>query len=183
WFNIDSSYLLCELELYNQQKYPFVEKTFNQFKGDIVLWWSHNSGAAPELSRISCQLFGICVTTASVERLFSTMGFLHSPLRCNLKVTTASTSSVLSEQEQLPEKTDDGGIYEDITLEGNWDVTINEWEELLINEEPEEEQDNLDEDEIDFLNIDIETHPAENQTVKWKLSELFVPNLPFSFDN
>ncbi|CAG8440629.1 13253_t:CDS:2, partial [Cetraspora pellucida] len=47
--------------------------------------WLHNSGAAPELSHVTCQLFGICITTASVERLFSTMGFLHSPLRNKLK--------------------------------------------------------------------------------------------------
>ncbi|CAG8839262.1 6646_t:CDS:2, partial [Racocetra persica] len=53
--------------------------------GDIILWWSHNSGTAPELSRIACQLYGMCITTASVERLFSTMGFLHSLLRNKLK--------------------------------------------------------------------------------------------------
>ncbi|CAG8662022.1 13688_t:CDS:2, partial [Racocetra persica] len=52
WFEDDPKHLLHELELYKQQKYPFIKKTFRYFKGDIHLWWSHNSDAAPELSRI-----------------------------------------------------------------------------------------------------------------------------------
>jgi len=87
WFGNEPNHLLFELEEYKQKKYPFTEKTFKQFKDDIIFWWSHNSGAAPELSRIACQLFSICVTTASVERLFSTMGFFHSPLRNRLGVS------------------------------------------------------------------------------------------------
>ena len=53
WFGTDPNNLLHELELYKQQKYPFIEKTFNQFKGDIVFWWSHNSSIALELSCIA----------------------------------------------------------------------------------------------------------------------------------
>ncbi|CAG8476668.1 23079_t:CDS:2, partial [Dentiscutata erythropus] len=62
----------------------------------------------------------------------------------------------------------------------DWNVAINEWEELLIDEKFEEEQDDLDIANIDFL--DSETHPAENQAAKWKLHDLFLPNLPFPFE-
>ncbi|CAG8669226.1 1320_t:CDS:2, partial [Gigaspora rosea] len=78
---------------------------------------------------------------------------------------------------QLPERTN---ANEDITSEGDWDLVINEWEELLIDEELEEERDDLDDTEMDFL--DTEIHPAENQAAKWKLYELFSPNLPFPFN-
>ncbi|CAG8540277.1 10312_t:CDS:2 [Scutellospora calospora] len=64
-FDTEPNCLLRKLELYKQQKYPFTEKTFNHFKGDIVLWWSYNSSAIPELCYVACQLFGICVTTTS----------------------------------------------------------------------------------------------------------------------
>ncbi|CAG8787305.1 22614_t:CDS:1, partial [Gigaspora rosea] len=80
------------------------------------------------------------------------------------------------------EETDaDDGENEDTSLETDWDTAINEWEELLIEEEFEEEQDDLDDAEIDFLNSD--THPAENQAAKWKLQNLFLPNLPFPVKN
>ncbi|CAG8693213.1 35929_t:CDS:2 [Gigaspora margarita] len=66
--------------------------------------------------------------------------------------------------------TDD--INEEIISAFDWDVAISEWEELLIDEEFEEEQDDLD-----------ITHPAENQAAKWKLHDLFLPNLPFHLNN
>ncbi|CAG8537096.1 9524_t:CDS:1, partial [Scutellospora calospora] len=43
-------------------------------------------------------------------------------------------------------------------------ITINKWEELLIDEEFEEEQNDLDIADIDFL--DSEMHLAENQAAK-----------------
>ncbi|CAG8482465.1 6553_t:CDS:2 [Dentiscutata erythropus] len=147
---------------------------------DIILWWSHNSGAAPELSRVACQLFGICITTASVERLFSTMGFLHSPLRNKLKDKKVVAMSQLH---QVFEETDIDDINEEneeITSEISWNSAINEWEELLIDEEFEEDPDDLDNADMDFL--DLEIHPAENQAAKWKLHDLFLSDLPFPFE-
>ncbi|CAG8778912.1 22576_t:CDS:1, partial [Gigaspora rosea] len=57
----------------------------------------------------------------------------------------------------------------------DWNAVVNEWEEF------EQEQDDLDNVEIDFL--DSETHPAENPSTKWELQMLFLPNLPFLFKN
>ncbi|CAG8563065.1 3418_t:CDS:2, partial [Racocetra persica] len=193
WFDNNPNCLLRELELYNQQKYPFIEKTFNHFKGDIILWWSYNSGAAPELSHIACQLYGIYITTALVERLFSTMGFLHSPLRNKLKpekviamsqlraeilrarkkksnsfhIQSNYLSTSLSSVDSISfaSLASEENIADDTNDGANEDISSEaDWDEkLLINEEFEEEQDDFDA-EIDFL--DLETHPAKNQAVK-----------------
>ncbi|CAG8799497.1 45716_t:CDS:2, partial [Gigaspora margarita] len=76
---------------------------------------------------------------------------------------------------------DDNNEDEDSSSEANWDVIIDGWEELLIEEEFEEEQDGFDEVDINFLSLEI--HPAKNQTAKWELQNLFLPNLPFPFEN
>ncbi|CAG8774835.1 637_t:CDS:2, partial [Racocetra fulgida] len=172
---------------------------------------------APELSRVVYHLFGICVTTASVERLFSTMGFLHSPLRNKLKVIIAmsqlraeilrtrkpkeskfnynqsnlsSSSDFLSASsnqsqtfESNNEETDSGiNLKEDnsINSETDWDFVVNEWEELLSDEQLDEESDKESDDEIDneLDFYDSEIHLAENQSAKWKLEDLFLSNLP-----
>ncbi|CAG8733548.1 26248_t:CDS:2, partial [Gigaspora rosea] len=62
----------------------------------------------------------------------------------------------------LKDKTDtDDNEDEDSFLKADWDVVINGWEELLIEKKFKEEQDDLDNVDIDFLNSEI--HPAENQ--------------------
>ncbi|CAG8592318.1 14687_t:CDS:2, partial [Gigaspora rosea] len=62
--------------------------------------------------------------------------------------------------EMQSEKVIDDSMKDGITSEADFDAIINEWKELLIDEEFEEETDNLD-TEIEFL--DLETHPAKNQ--------------------
>ena len=61
--------------------------TFNQLNGNILDFWELAKGQAPELSRFALHLYGICVNSASVERLWSTMGFLHSKRRNRLHVS------------------------------------------------------------------------------------------------
>ncbi|CAG8571554.1 25123_t:CDS:2 [Cetraspora pellucida] len=219
WFGSEPNKLLFEFELYKQQKYPFIEKTFKQFNSDIIFWWSYNSRIVPELSHIACYLFGICVTTASVERLFSTIGFLHSPL-CNklknekviamsqlhaeiLRTRKPKESKFNYNQSNLPsssdflsalfnqsqtfesnnEETDSGiNLEEDnsINSKTDWDFVVNEWEELLSDEQLDEESDKESDDEIDneLDFYDSEIHLAENQSAKWKLENLFLSNLP-----
>ena len=86
WFKKDSTTILQELEKFKKQKYPFCNETFKQFN-DIVEWWKSVSDVAPELGIFASHLFGICINTASCERLFSTMGFLHSKRRNRLQVS------------------------------------------------------------------------------------------------
>ena len=49
-------------------------------------FWDLAKGQAPELSQFALHLHGICVNSASVERLWSNMGFLHSKWRNRLDV-------------------------------------------------------------------------------------------------
>jgi hypothetical protein len=49
-------------------------------------FWESCSGHTPELSRLALHLYSICVNAASVERLWSTMGFFHTKRRNRLEV-------------------------------------------------------------------------------------------------
>ena len=42
---------------------------------------------APELSQLALHLFSICVNSASIERLWSSMGFLHTKRQNRLNVS------------------------------------------------------------------------------------------------
>jgi hypothetical protein len=50
-------------------------------------FWESAKGLAPELSRLALQLFGIYINLASVKRLWSNMGFLHSKRRNRLNIS------------------------------------------------------------------------------------------------
>ncbi|GBC08965.1 hypothetical protein RclHR1_08510001, partial [Rhizophagus clarus] len=47
-------------------------------------FWDLAKGDAPELSQFALHLYEICINSASVERLWSNMGFLHSKRRNRL---------------------------------------------------------------------------------------------------
>ncbi|CAG8837512.1 39230_t:CDS:2, partial [Gigaspora margarita] len=61
------------------------------------------------------------------------------------------------------------------------DDMIMEMKILLRKLEFEEEQDDFDKVDIDFFSSEI--HSAKNQAAKWELQNLFLPNLPFTFEN
>ena len=63
---------------YQREVFPFNPETYNQFDDNIIDFWESAQGLAPELSRLELHLFGICINAASVERLWSNMGFLHT---------------------------------------------------------------------------------------------------------
>jgi hypothetical protein len=86
WFNSPPQHILHEYLLYQREKYPFDLQTFNQLNENIMDFWDLAEGQAPELSRFALHLYGICVNSASVERLWSSMGFLHSKRRNRLYV-------------------------------------------------------------------------------------------------
>ena len=87
WFDTLPQYILREYLSYQREAYPFDIATFNQFGGNIMDFWDSAKGQAPELSRFALHLYGICVNSASVERLWSTMGFLHSKRQNQLHVS------------------------------------------------------------------------------------------------
>lgn len=85
WFGNTPNSILYELDMYRKQLYPFNIATFNNFKGNVLNYWEFvASNSQFELPKLACHIFAVAVNTASVERLFSSMGFLHSQKRNRL---------------------------------------------------------------------------------------------------
>jgi hypothetical protein len=87
WFNKMPKKILREYLLYQREIFPFNLETYNQFDDNIIDFWESAIGLAEELSYFALRLFGICVNSASVERLWSNMGFLHTKHRNRLNVS------------------------------------------------------------------------------------------------
>ena len=76
-----------EFDNFSQEtKYSFNDTSVTQFRNDIHKYWCQVQGAYLEIGTVGACLFGICVNAASVERLWSNMGFLHTKKRNRLKV-------------------------------------------------------------------------------------------------
>jgi len=88
WYNIRPKSILPEFVKFKKGIYPFDSLSIEQFKDDIMSFWESCLGHAPELSRFALHLYGVCVNAASVERLWSAMGFIHSKRRNRLEVNT-----------------------------------------------------------------------------------------------
>jgi hypothetical protein len=87
WINEKPTSILFEFEKYNQMKFPYSSEVFNQYKGDLLLYWGSLSRDNNELAKLACHIFGMCVNSAPVERLFSKMKLIHTPLRNRLHVS------------------------------------------------------------------------------------------------
>ena len=61
--------------------------SFNHFRGNLVDFWDSTIGIGPELARVAIRIHGICVNSASVERLWSSIGYLYTNRRNRLEVT------------------------------------------------------------------------------------------------
>ena len=84
WFNKMPKKILREYLSYQRENFPFNLETYNQFDGNIIDFWESTVGLTEELSYFALRLFGICINSASVERLWSNMGFLHTKHRNRL---------------------------------------------------------------------------------------------------
>jgi len=87
WFNIRPKSILLEFVKFKKCQYPFNSSTVKQFGEDIMSFWESCSGHTPELSQFALHLYGVCVNAASVERLWSTMSFIHTKRRNRLEVS------------------------------------------------------------------------------------------------
>jgi len=85
WFGKESTCILHEFDDFRLEKYPFDDNTYKQFN-DIWRYWCFAAVSTNELGLVACKLFGICINAASVERLWSCMGFLQSNRRNRLLV-------------------------------------------------------------------------------------------------
>jgi len=86
WFEKLPTSILREYLSYQREVFPFDHNTYIQFNENIIDFWESAKGMAPELSQLALHLFSICVNSASVERLWSSMGFLHTKRRNRLNV-------------------------------------------------------------------------------------------------
>lgn len=86
FFNTRSSSIIAEMISYKQEQDPYDSETFLQFKENLINYWDYTAGIGPELAKVAIHIHGICVNSASVERLWSSMGFLHTNKRNRLKV-------------------------------------------------------------------------------------------------
>ncbi|RHZ77148.1 hypothetical protein Glove_185g69 [Diversispora epigaea] len=87
WTGKHATSILKELDNYRLEVYPFDSITWNQFNNDIYRYWCFVSASMNELGFVACRIFGICVNAASVERLWSCMGFIHSNRRNRLSIS------------------------------------------------------------------------------------------------
>jgi hypothetical protein len=78
WSGKEPKCILKEFDNFRLEIYPFDSITWNQFNCDIFRYWCFVCTFTNELGLVACRIFGICVNAASVERLWSCMGFLHS---------------------------------------------------------------------------------------------------------
>jgi|SRR4051794_29608549 hypothetical protein len=86
WSGKEPKCILREFDDFRLGKYPFDIDSFKQFNGDLWRYWCYVATSTNELGIVACRIFGICVNAASVERLWSCMGFLQTNRRNRLMV-------------------------------------------------------------------------------------------------
>jgi len=87
WFGKNPTSMIRELLAYKEKFFPFNESSLLELEKTPLDYWSFLSDSTPELSQLATKLFSICVNSASCERLFSSMGFLHTKRRNKLNVS------------------------------------------------------------------------------------------------
>ncbi|CAG8750090.1 40183_t:CDS:2 [Gigaspora margarita] len=95
WTGQEPKCILCEFNNFYIKNNPFDDETYQQFKDDVLSYWCYIKDATDELGLVACKIFGICVNTTSVERLWSCMGFIQTNRRCQLKTPKALNMSKL----------------------------------------------------------------------------------------
>ena|SRR5947207_2628692 len=90
WFGNKPNSMIRELLAYKENKFPFNESSLQELEKTPLDYWIFLSDTVPELSQVAIKLFSICVNSASCERLFSSMGFLHTKKRNKLNVSNFS---------------------------------------------------------------------------------------------
>ena len=87
WFGKKPTNMIQESLAYKENLFPFNESSLLELEKTPLNYWSFLSDSFPELSQVATKLFSICVNSASCERLFSSMGFLHTKRRNKLNVS------------------------------------------------------------------------------------------------
>ncbi|CAB4401599.1 unnamed protein product [Rhizophagus irregularis] len=198
WTSEKPTKLLAQFESYRVKKPLFNNETYEQFGDDVLAYWYYCSTMCKELGFIATKIFSICVNSASHERVV-TMAQLRADIHQtenekkrkheSEKIKVNITPPIIESDEQETGNTEQNEaerILEDlqetsnyITTEQDWTERLNEWNELLIEEERAQNlnvtEESLNCSDNDLLNSYI--HPAINADAKWNLRDLFIREL------
>ncbi|GES75581.1 ribonuclease H-like domain-containing protein [Rhizophagus clarus] len=185
WFKKCPLRLLLDFEDYRQKIEPFNNEILEQFGDDAFKFWGYVQGDYKELAAVALKLFGMCVNAASVERMWSSMGFLHMAHRNRLKNKKVLAMSQLRaainfslREKELQQNQIQFSDPNTIPIDtGSEDATSN----LNVEEIKDDIEDNtiftsehwdLKEDLLNEY-----THPAVDKKAKWELKNLFSSSL------
>ena len=86
FFRTPAKTILAELINYKREDDLYDNDSFLQFRGNVLDFWESTMEIGPELAKVATHIHGICVNSASVERLWSSIGYFHTNRRNRLKV-------------------------------------------------------------------------------------------------
>ncbi|CAG8791106.1 21915_t:CDS:2, partial [Gigaspora rosea] len=189
WFGKNPTSMIRELLAYKENSFPFNEPSLLELEQTPLDYWSFLSDSVPDLSQIATKLFSICVNSASCERLFSSMGFLHTKRRNKLNYSKVLWMAQIRGELQR-EKFIKSIRFDDQRVKNNRiavpvgneeiDNIMLEPPELDGLDEEDISEDDISDNEIDInLNelLNIQIHPADNDNAKWDLTTLFKSQL------
>ncbi|CAB4424904.1 unnamed protein product [Rhizophagus irregularis] len=166
WSEKEPKCILSEFNDFRLAQYPFDLDTYRQFNNDIWRYWCFASVSTNELGFVACRIFSICVNAASVERLWSCMGFLQSKRRNRLMSNKALSMSKLRADITYSHRlynnplitesiidADDSNVNQD---PGNLDSINNPADNLVPAEENNSEGSDDEADEADELQLENE---------------------------
>ncbi|CAJ0920577.1 9493_t:CDS:2 [Entrophospora sp. SA101] len=184
--------ILAELIDYRRGNDPYDYDSFLQFKGNVLNFWESTIGVGPELAKVAIHIHAVCVNSASVERLWSSMGYFiligETDYQYHNKVLAMSQirSDILYQQDLFVNEnheTNDDDFLENNneSVNSNSDENVNQWNIIVAHWRDEASQENqlenhsdeslLEEDlDNDFLVGVNNIHPADNVNLKWELS-------------
>ncbi|CAG8790549.1 10555_t:CDS:2 [Dentiscutata erythropus] len=192
FFNLPSRSILSEMIKYKHEEDPYDNVSFQQFQGNLLDFWESTAGIGPELAKLAIHIHGICINSASVERLWSSMAnnqqmskfriatpifdFEENELEPNENINGIEENENINIQ--VPENSIDESIVEE---EDQWMMIINQWINATLSENRvDDARDQIflnDEFNEDFNLAGRNIHPADDTLAKWDLITLFADNL------
>ncbi|PKY60755.1 hypothetical protein RhiirA4_484830 [Rhizophagus irregularis] len=148
WSGKEPKCILCEFDDFWLVKYPFDLESYRQFDNDIWRYWCYISVSTNDLGFVACRIFGICVNAASVERLWSCMGFLQTN-RQNVR-DNSPAANLKTNSEPIEDDSDDE--ITESRLENDFSEYLQGWAEML----EEEKNAELDEETEEQSNTQID---------------------------
>ncbi|CAG8753205.1 15197_t:CDS:2, partial [Racocetra persica] len=161
---------LYEFLLYQREAFPFNKEIYNQFDKNIIDFCDSAKDIAPELFCLALQLFEICINSASVERLWSTIVPIRSQndnedFVQELEKSTVSDNKICSPTtDNLPKDiVDETKTFDE---KENWSNIIENWVEMLNSKNRLENGEIVDDELPEFKFGGCTTHPADDSLAK-----------------